>query len=746
MSPRPLPFATAAPALQRENRNAPPFARRKLFLQSAVIAALLWLHAAPVRADDEFVGVGTPGGAYSLVSGISADGNVVVGTAGIGGAERAYRFVNGSITDLGTLGGSFSSATAVSANGAAVVGWSRTGGDAADHAFRWMDGSMIDLGTLGGDYSYANAVSAEGGVVVGTSTTGSAPRAFRWTQTDGMIDLGTLGGTYSTAIAVSADGAVVVGDGNTAASEDRAFRWTQADGMIDLGTLGGNYSAAVALSADGGAVAGNSYITGNTAFHAFRWTQADGMVDLGTLGGSYSSAAAISADGRVVVGHANLAGDTTFHAYRWADGSIADLGTLGGSYSYSYAVSADGSVVLGMSEIGGTTDTDLFRWTQAGGMQSVPAWLATAGVTLPSGWRLSDGGSDAVMNADGSVLAGTGLDPDNQTRAWLARVGGAGTGILLDMVAFNATLAEAGSRAIQDGVVVTDLALYGSHHRTLLDNGLARRADSNGTCAWSTADAARQNNTDTRMSLFEVGVCKDIAGIAKLTRVGVGVGQSWARQGWTLGGGAKYRGQYLVAEAASAFDNGVEASVLAYYARFDTDLRRHYLNGAAVDVSSASPDATSTAMRARLDWKDHIALAGLKLSPYLVYTRTETTLDAYTESGGAFPAAFDAITTCSTDLRLGITFDAVLSSAMTLKLSLEGAHRFESNVGAVNGQIIGLGSFNVPGRAVKQDWLRVILDLDYRLTQKSALTFSLKSATAGSDASWGGSLGYRVMF
>jgi len=704
----------------------------------AIEVAMLLGVTAPLYAADEFVGLGTLGGSYSQANAVSAAGGVVVGYAPLVGdaTYHAFRWANGSMIDLGTLGGSYSDAKAISAEGGVVAGYAYLAGDATYHAFRWANGSMVDLGTLGGSYSAANAVSADGGVVVGYSfMAGDATyHAFRWSSDD-MVDLGTLGGTYSYANAVSADGAVVAGYcgiiGDNAA---HAFRWASGS-MTDLGTLGGTNSYASALSANGAVVVGYSQITGDAADHAFQW--ADGsMVDLGTLGGTNSYANAVSADGTVVVGQSQIADNAAEHAFRWTGGGMADLGTLGGSNSYAHAVSANGNVVVGVSQMSDVADWDSFRWTDINGMQSVVDWLAGEGVSLPAGWRLYNGASTVATNQDGSVVVGTGIDPNGNSQAWLARAGG----ILLDIPAFNATVHEAGSQGVQNGVVVTNLALYGSHHRTLLDSGLVRRQ--NGACAWATADAARYNSTDTRIGLIEAGVCKDFS----TARIGAGVGQTWSRQTWSLGGGAKYDGQYLVVEAANAFDNGMEGSVLGYYARFNTDLRRNYMNGAAVDSSTATPQATSTALRLRLDWKNLAKLANFSFSPYLAYTRAETRLDAYTETGGGFPALYDATTTRSTDLRLGLSAKRTFFYTTDVNLSLEAAHRFEHNVGAVNGEIIGLGSFSVSGQAVKQDWVRAILDVDHRLTDKSALVMSIKSATAGKDASWGISLGYRVAF
>ena len=690
--------------------------------------------------------------------------------AAVGLALSGPLFAADALIGLGTLGGTNSYGQGISADGSAVVGYGSTSSDAASHAFRLTGSTMADLGTLGsGRDSQAFGVSADGSVVVGQSryaAGNSAVHAFRWVATAGgggtMSDLGTLGGADSIAYGVSGDGVVVVGYSYINGAVNHAFRWVATAGgggtMTDLGTLGGTYSYANAASSDGSVVVGNSYIAGNTANNPFRWTTAAGpngggtMTDLGTLGGTGGGASGVSADGSVVVGYSSKADGAT-HAFRWTTaagpnggGTMADLGTLSGKTSSdARAVSADGEVVVGSSYMtdpnnGNTSQRQAFRWTQAtNNMQAVTAWLTGAGVAV-GGWTLEKA---TGVNTDGTVVVGTTTNVAGNQEAWLARVGGAGTGLITNPVAYQESLAQAGTGT--GWVVMSPMfgMVSGGHHRSLLDNGLARK-DAAGTCAWATADAGRQDNSGTRMEMAEVGACKDIGS----TRLGLGVGQVQARQDWSLNGSARLDGQYLIAEMDHAFENGLEGSVLGLYGRFNTQLNRHYMNGVAVDNSSASPNAHSSALRLRLDWKNVAQFAAFSLSPYVAYTWLETKVDAYTETGGGFPAAFDASTSHSNGSRIGVAGKTALSPATDLKLSLEAVHSFESNGSGVSGQAVGLPSlsFSLPGRALKQDWVRAIVDLDHRLSSTSVVTLSANGASTGGDASWGVSVGYRAAF
>ncbi|MDP2153232.1 MAG: autotransporter domain-containing protein [Methylotenera sp.] len=594
--------------------------------------------------------------------------------------------------------------------------------------------AFTGLGFLGtGTHSGAYGVSADGSVVVGFSNNsynGSDYEAFRWTN-NGMTGLGFLGtGSYSEAYGVSADGSVVVGVSDNGTYYE-AFRWTN-NVMTGLGFLGtGWFSEALGVSADGSVVVGSGYNGSNT--EAFRWTN-NGMTGLGFLGtGSYSEARGVSADGSVVVGESHNGNST--EAFRWTNNVMTGLGFLGTGWSSSaYGVSADGSVVVGESYNG--SNTEAFRWTQTTNMQSVAAWLAGAGVTVPAGLVLERASG---VSADGNVLVGDG----SNNQAWLARVGPAGAGLLTDINAFNSSLIEAGARGVQAGAALPNLTMFGAHHRSILDNGLVRTSEDGG-CAWVTVDAGRHNKTDSRMEIAEVGACKDIS----TARVGLGIGQAWSRQDLSLGGDSRFNGQYLIAEAANAFANGLEASFTGYYGRFDTDISRNYMNGATVDSSKASPDSRAYAARARMDWKDAATIGRFSLSPYAAYTWMQTKMDSYTETGGGFPAHFSAATWRTQDIRLGAAAKTALAANTDLRLGLEAVHRIDANTDGVKVQVIGLGMLNqnLPGQSVNQSWVRTTLDVDHRFTDNVALTVGANAASSGGDATWGVTAGLRANF
>ncbi|MES2408438.1 MAG: autotransporter domain-containing protein [Pseudomonadota bacterium] len=746
--------------------------------------ALAGIFSASAQADDPaytLLGPNTYGGM------VSSDGS-----AGIVGANafRVFRWSSTGTIDLGTLGGNAAFAGGISSDGSVVVGSAGVipdlvvpNTDLVYHGFRWTSAGMVDLGTLGGKNSAANGVSSDGNTVVGNSDIADdlASHAFRWTSA-GMIDLGTLvkdGGGNSQAVATSDDGSVVIGSSSVTKAGNggsHAFRWTSA-GMVDLGTLGGANSHAYAISRDGSTVAGvadtsasavanspTAIVAGasvggvaaiTATFRAVRWTSG-GIADLGTLGGSNSFTTAMSNDGSVVVGNADTANNAASHAFRWTGAGMVDLGTLGtnaNSNSYAMAVSGNGSIVVGYSDATNVYGRTAFRWSQSTGMQSVADWMAAAKVTLPIGLTLVQA---TGSNLDGSVIVGNGA-ANGHAEAWIARIPTAvvssgfiptptpgtapvpNTGGFIVVRQFNQSVSNTSNAIAQIGASLPGLSLNGAHHRTLLDSGLAR--SENGSCAWATADAAHLDSSRSDMQLAEAGVCKDFAA----TRVGFGVGQAWTQQSLDQDGRAKYDGQYLIAEIDHIFNHGIEASLTGYYGRFDANIKRNYQNGATIDTSIGNTTATSTAVRLRLDWLDMARLGRFTLSPYTAYAWSQIKMGAYAETGGSFPVAYSSDPSSSNDLRVGLTGKAPLSATTDLRLSAEAIHRFESSTGA-NVEVTGLYSFSVAGQSVRQNWARVNADIDHRLTNSSLLTVGVNAGTTGGDPSWGVTAGCRMSF
>lgn len=343
---------------------------------------------------------------------------------------------------LGHLpGGDFSEVSAVSADGSVVVGNSKDGGRlGASSAFRWSaDTGMVGLGFLDGPNgnSWAQGVSADGSVVVGADFT-SDMRAFRWTLQGGIEEI--AGGRN--AFGASADGSVVAGIARGRPS--RPYRWTEQDGLerFDLQSgYEGGYGHAI--SDDGSTIiVGQDYRDPQRGRiqHVFRWTRQGGMQNLGQIPGhpfhSWYLATDVSPDGSVVVGYGS-AYNRPSEAFRWTEETgMAGLGFLPGSSTDTTgaeAVSADGSIVVG--SVGNWWDSEdtqhAFIWNADDGMQRLQDVLIddyALGAEL-SGWTLT---SARGVSADGQTIMGGGINPDGNHEAWRAQLSAAGADLNMD--------------------------------------------------------------------------------------------------------------------------------------------------------------------------------------------------------------------------------------------------------------------------------------------------------------------------
>jgi hypothetical protein len=207
-------------------------------------------------------------GPGNSLSGVSADGNIVVGMEN-GQATRWT--LNPASTNI--IGSWASSTVVICADGNTVAG-TRVGPEAC---FWTTNGEVSGLGFLpGATDSATTAISGDGKTIVGVS----GGQAFLWNQGSGIIGLGDLpGGTFSSkALAVSFDGSIVVGWGNTDIGQE-AFIWDATNGMRNLRTVLQSYglnlnaitlSDAAGVSWNANAFCGNG--TGGAWFASLRPT------------------------------------------------------------------------------------------------------------------------------------------------------------------------------------------------------------------------------------------------------------------------------------------------------------------------------------------------------------------------------------------------------------------------------------------------------------------------------------------
>ena len=678
---------------------------------------------------------------YYDIPAISADGTIFVGNVydTFNRINTGYYQEPGGATSLPGFGAGTSRIYGMSGNARWVVGYSQNLAG-YNRAFLWdaPNGMAIDLGLLYPDIPNAHMaawdVSGDGTRVVGSYIRPGMMRAFAWIKnaTTGEVDneqMYRLSGLDDSnrwaARAISDDGRYAVGysDGNATAS--RAVRW-------DLSGLEAGGSGA------------------------------DVLLDLGSFTGIDSGSSAandISADGTVVVGWADDS-DGISRAFRWVEGATGgvganvqmhDLGTLvptrSDAESEARAVSRDGAYVVGWSSSGpdGSEDHLAFRWTEETGMESVHDWLARNGVDLADGQILTDA---TAVSDNGRIIAGMMNLSGLVSRAYIARVAddepgpgpgpGPGGG-LMDVEEYRRSLFST-TQIASAGEFLTWLPMNGAHHRPLMQQGSLAE----GHCMWATGDLGLHGESGTGLGLAEAGACVELLGGSIKAGLGVGTSHSW--QSLALGGSSRLNGQYVIGEVDWQPDGTpLLLSLTGMLGGWQADIHRGYSNGATTAYSDGKTGLGAGVIRLRADWLEAARIGNTAINPWASVAFGRQHIGAFTESGGPFPAHFDAQTLGMTEMRLGVAAVTEFSAQTTLTTTFEVVHR-NGDAPAAKGNVIGLFDFSMGGGARSATWLRAGLELDHQIADNLALSGSVHAATNGRDPSISGSLGLKLTF
>lgn len=368
------------------------------FSLKTITALTLAFIAVPAFAQIAFFPLGDlPGGTTnSAAYGVSADGNVVVGSAVTASGTVAFKWTEGGgMVALPVLaGGTSAIAYAASADGSVIVGDSDSA--SGPQACVWSNGAASGLGDLAGGAfgSAARGVSDNGSVIVGYGTSASGREAFRIAG-GVMTGLGDLvGGAFqSEALAVTPDGAIVTGYGTP--SLQRIFIWDAINNMQDY------YPG-------GSAVANDLSLGGNTVVGHVRATF---VASGGVFTYNYRRAAVWNGGAVSIIGPedtGSASSDSTFYGVT-PDASLV-VGTFRGSSGPYYAVSRDAF----------------------NGIRNLKSVLSTNGIDM-TGWQLT---AATAISADGSVVVGYGTNPNGQQEAWVIK--GYGLDLTLRWIGNNA--------------------------------------------------------------------------------------------------------------------------------------------------------------------------------------------------------------------------------------------------------------------------------------------------------------------
>jgi len=631
----------------------------------------------------------------TYTQGISSDGTTSVGFTDLG---SAYKIKGTKYTALANLiGGTTSTATAASSDGTKIVGYADNG--TKNWAVLWDGASAPTRLDSGGVYAYsgATAISATGSTIVGYLNTGTAnlDDAFYY-RTGAITSLKSFfAGQASSAAGVSADGNLIVGTAG-----DYLPGPSVANGFIF------NITTSVLTIVDASA-----------NIPAF----ATAMIPL-----TLTQLTAISGNGLVTVGYAysDTVSSTPSDALafsRTSAGTYAALGTIGG-WSVARAVSNDGSVIVGQSSnLAGKSEAFVY---QSGAMTGL-GFLGTGDESDATG-----------VSADGTVIVGysriiaggayrhafvyanqTMLDADE----WLRSLNGPGS-----LLAMTTSLNQ--------------LPLEGAHHRPLMSYDTMGKQSQ----VWATGDfGASSRQSNSHMTSGEIGVSQTYGDFV----LGIAAGHASLNQDLLFGGSASIAGNYLLAEADYRLpDRESIVSLILLRGDYDADATRGYATGSGNDTSSGSTGLKTSSARLRFDGPAQQLTGSFSATPFISYTATRTTANAYTETGGSFPASFGVQEHTAQEGRLGLTAKFAAVAGTTLLFTAEWIHRFDVAGSGLTATNSTMGTLTAAGIAPTADQARFGFEVDHRLSADTLLNLSVHAAATGPSSDVSAALSIRRAF
>jgi probable HAF family extracellular repeat protein len=399
---------------------------------------------------------------------------------------------------------------------------------------------------------------------------------------------------------------------------------------------------------------------------------------------------------------------------------MVDLGTLGGTSSYATSVSADGLVIVGSSTLL-NDQNHAFKYASGamvdlGALDGINSYL-----------------SDISVSADASVLVG------NSFSLIVSNVSAFKINLqVTDVEAWMSSISGQG-RIYNAGTTLASLPMEGAHHRPMLAfDRLGKEKQ-----AWATGDFGRSSRTrDVEVTISEAGI--NYLNSGKTGLVGLGKGYGKQTETLTFNGSSTIKGDYTLAEYDYQFPQGL-VSVIGMVGSWQSEINRGYLNGVTTDNSFGIADITTRSLRLRIDAPSLTGLNGLE--PYASYSETRTNVDAYTETGGAFPSSYDRQKNTAREGRLGVTGAKDLGVKSKLLYNVEAVHRFDGVGPSLAGtDITGGVTFNLPGTAPRSNWFRFGFDIDHKLGEKTLLNLSAHAATAGENQDLAGAINIRQAF
>jgi len=291
-----------------------------------------------------------------------------------------------------------------------------------------------------------------------------------------------------------------------------------------------------------------------------------------------------------------------------------------------------------------------------------------------------------------------------------------------------------------DSTVSTTSALINGAHSNPLSHLLSAGEKS----FWIKGDFGHDDHDyrDGDFSIKELNFGQNMSGV----QFNVSLGKVAAKQNLDLGGSVSTDGDFINLESIIPVSFGNKAFVTLGLMRMvgDSDSSRGYENNGNLEYSAGVTDVDVSAVRARLDFVDLVP-SEYVVSPYVDVARVSTSIDGFTESGGFFPATFDARSDKHNEIRIGANIKKPLTNGFTLLASGEVARRSTSSGPATVANVSGF-DFSLQSPESKRTWGKFSVGVDKYLDKKSNVTFVLNRTTRSNNPSSWVTLNYQTRF
>jgi outer membrane autotransporter protein len=227
--------------------------------------------------------------------------------------------------------------------------------------------------------------------------------------------------------------------------------------------------------------------------------------------------------------------------------------------------------------------------------------------------------------------------------------------------------------------------------------------------------------------------------------VGVGVVSSKSNTELRLGGNSDVETIGGAVNLAYETGEGLRLYATATVTDLSVDMKRNYVNGGGTDSSRGETNGIAYGAAVRAGWSFPVN-EKTSVMPYAEVQASRANLDAYTETGGAFPATFNKQTANFVTSRVGAEFSHDLSDNVELRMRAAWGHQWNGDNNTLTGSVLGINQ-TVPYTTGDKDWAEAGTTVIWQATDRTNFYADLsgrygKTAEPAAVASFGITIGF----